>query len=373
MVARLVALLVIAAGSAASASFSSSASVNPYWIKELCAYGEEPGVWRELPNQQGMVFPNGGHLPQLIDTNTSFVGGRYELLNKDCQLKNRFKEYLFDPPPTADAKPLHIAFFGDSVDSQTLEHTCWTDAREHGQNTTLVPHWQSTADCFAQGLTCLTPGSHWELNMCMIRRAHMYGRVVPSLHPDFNYSATGFKPMPYLFEQSREFMLNNSGTDPDFIMLGVHFWELGHLVDGMRPVEGITDDTRILPTWFVDIELQRYSEAVMMMRKVFPKSLILIRTVAPPLHDLESGRSVTHKHWSHRMWIGQMNAIVRAIARKHNIPLVDMGLMAEGFVPQQIISPGDSHHPAQWLNLEAFNVALNIYHDYKQAKELLRR
>ncbi|KAG2491291.1 hypothetical protein HYH03_010297 [Edaphochlamys debaryana] len=348
--------------------------VNPVWVRELCQYGALPGTWKEMPAQQAMIFPPGAHLPQLIDTNTSFVGGRYQLLDKGCQLKNRFKEYFFEPPPTADAKPLHIAFFGDSVDSQTLEHTCWTDAREHGQNTTLVPHWQPTTDCTLEGRTCLTPGSHFALIMCIVRRVHLYARVVPSIHPDFNFTGLGFTPLPLVFEQARDFMRTNTGpADPDFIVLGVHFWELGHLTDGMRPVEGINDSTRILPIPLIDIELQRYMEMVLMVRQVFPKSLIMARTVGPPLHDLDSGRSVTHKHWSHRMWIGQMNSVVRAACRKLNIPIIDVGMMVEGFVPQQLISPGDSHHPAQWLNLEAFNVALNIYHDFKQAKELRRK
>ncbi|KAG2430986.1 hypothetical protein HYH02_013518 [Chlamydomonas schloesseri] len=288
--------LWVAQGEPDSSSLLSSAIQTPSWASKLCAYGTLPGTWLESPQRPEDKPPPANH-PQLLDKPGSEVGGRYRLLPNrgQCQLQNRLKQYLFPSPEHPEislGRPLRVLSLGDSVDGQTEENICWMDALHDGRNSTTYVdadgrdyYTTLTPECTQQQqqqqqpggarLSCLTQPTHTKTNLCITSRVHMYQRVVISLQPTFNETLFGdewgFRGLPALVNETRDFVLRNSGAeDMDMVILGVHFWELAHLVDDTRPVEGIDGTTVPLPLSYLEAHMRRYSDFIALVRRAFP-------------------------------------------------------------------------------------------------------
>ncbi len=57
------------------------------------------------------------------------------------------------------------------------------------------------------------------------------------------------------------------------------------------------------------------------------------------------------------MHIAQINSAARHVAKKMNVPLIDLHVMDSGLTPAQLCS--DIHHPRDWFAMAYINVLLN--------------
>ncbi|GFR50322.1 hypothetical protein Agub_g12517 [Astrephomene gubernaculifera] len=332
--------------------------VNPPIVASLCRYGEEPGTWLDLPSMEALQ-PYPLQRMRLVPDDKlphKKVGGRWQLYNKDCQLSNRIRADLLDPPqPDAPTPRTNVFFIGDSIDGLTLEYTCYHYAREYGINI--------TRDVECPPIPCLHTGNvalaGSAPNHCITERFAMFHRFVATANPeevDFN-ELLGL--MIFYLEKF-------SGVkEPQLVVMGLEFWELAHLSwDVNRTYEQVNMDHTFLPKWWLESFRQNYTSLIRLVRQKLPSALIVVRTNAFPWYDCQDGKPQERKGWAKKMFVGQMNAAIRATARELNLPLIDVAAMSEGMVPQQYLNPGDYVHSLHWLNLEAFNIALNILHQY---------
>ena len=57
------------------------------------------------------------------------------------------------------------------------------------------------------------------------------------------------------------------------------------------------------------------------------------------------------------MHIAQINSAARHVAKKMNVPLIDLHVMDAGLTPTQLCM--DIHHPRDWFAMAYINILLN--------------
>ena len=102
-------------------------------------------------------------------------------------------------------------------------------------------------------------------------------------------------------------------------------------------------------------------------RVLFPSALVMYHTQPMVRHDPDTGVLVDApagqaRDWHVRMWVSQLNAAARHVARMLRLPVLDWEALADSLTPAQYLY--DNHHSWSWMVLEQLNIVLNMVEEY---------
>lgn len=242
--------------------------------------------------------------------------------------------------------PYKILFLGDSVDKYIIEHGCNKSDEKVVNGPNKGAYFHSFKYCKSKMLS---------LGMRYIPGVHMVG---PFYEADRGMDLAKRSSFWRKTTESQYLFKKVFLSDPSMVVIASNYWDIAR----MNLYESYQDSpTKGLPVHLRQSYSANLTAFLRHVANTFPNATIVYRTHTTPKH-LSNG-SMTSKSLQGRYIISvqQLNALGKAVAHSHRVPVLDLNYMANFFSSD--VYNFDGNHPTRWFLLQALNVLLNMYNN----------